>query len=194
MIRFPTAAVVVIAALALAACSAEAEDDAAMTPGGDGPIRIMLDEEARTTLPPKRVLPPNRDMPGAIDPPAARWRVAKDASAAAYAEPGKRPLLVLACSNGTISAIRPVADRDGAKAVLAFVGYRGILRLRVQNDGGAWIGSLPADDPHWRAVTGGPFYATVAGGGKVITPGPGDAIRMFEECEAPETERLVPSA
>ena len=193
MIRFvPTAAAATLA-LAIAACSAEAEDDAAVAADGNGPIRIVLDENARKTLPAKRVLPPNRDMPGAIDPPAARWRVAKDAGTAVYGEPGKRPLLALACSNGTISAIRPVADRDGAKAVLAFVGYRGILRLRVQNDGGAWIGSLPADDPHWRAVTGGPFYATVAGGGKVITPGPGDAIRMFEACKPPETERLVPS-
>lgn len=79
-------------------------------------------------------------------------------------------LLTLSCRGGTMEAVRNVPSDEGAKAMLSFVGYRGILRLPVDNDGKDWSGALPADDPHWIAVTGGPFYATVAGGGKVIFP------------------------
>jgi hypothetical protein len=162
-------------AFTLAACSGSGDEE----PHGPK-IRIALDAQDGSA--PAAEVP----MPGKIDPPDARWQVAPDASVARYGEPGQQPLLVLSCDDGEITAVRNAPSDKGAKAVLAFVGYRGILRLRVSNDGERWHGSLPADDPHWIAVTGGPFYATVAGGGKIITPGPRDATRVIERCAIPE--------
>ncbi|MDT0576180.1 hypothetical protein RM533_08275 [Croceicoccus sp. F390] len=179
--------------LALCACS-----------GGDStpaqqPIRIRLDsiplsapltQEGRA--PPVLLnldaYPANIALPGEIDPPAARWIITGNQSGssetqkAVYGAPGEDPLLMMQCKDGTIAVERPVAAAPGARAVLSFVGYRGILRLRVENDGERWQGALPADDRRWIAVTGGPFYATVAGGGKLVTPGPGTAEPMLSAC------------
>lgn len=120
-------------------------------------------------------------MPGEIDPPAAKWH---DGDAlVTYGEPGQRPLIALTCKDGMVSVTRNIGSDKGAKALLAFVGYRGILRLKVENDGKAWRGALRSDDPHWIAVTGGPFYTTVAGGGKVISPASAIAAGVVTACK-----------
>ncbi len=93
------------------------------------------------------------------------------------------PCSTLSCENGLVRAVRNVPSDDGAKAMLAFVGYRGILRLPVSNDGNEWSGALASNDPHWIALTGGPFYATVAGGGKVIFPASSTLGQLVDSCK-----------
>ena len=162
-----------LAALALTACSGDDEK----TTGG--PIRLQLDD-ARTA-------PDEIAMPGKIDPPDARW-VTKGQSAI-YGEPGMPALLTLSCENGLVKAVRNVPSDDGAKAMLSFVGYRGILRLPVSNDGDEWSGALASNDPHWIALTGGPFYATVAGGGKVIFPASSTLGQLVDSCKTRRARR-----
>jgi len=122
-------------------------------------------------------------MPGKIDPPGAVWTATN--GGARYGEPGKTPLIELACHSGMVTVSRNTPSDEGAKALLAFVGYRGILRMKVASDGAVWRGSLAADDPHWIAVTGGPFYATVPGGGKVISPASSIAANVVTACKMP---------
>ena len=138
----------------------------------NAPIRIAVGSD-----------PAEAAMPGKIDPPEARWTVAENAKVAQYGAPDTGVLLTIACDDGVVRVERPVGDDKGAKALLAFVGYRGILRLPVENNGKAWRGALDARDPAWIAVTGGPFYATVGGGGKVITGGPGKAAPVITGCK-----------
>jgi len=130
----------------------------------------------------------SRTMPGKIDPPAAVWR--ENGNGARYGEPDQKPLLDITCQDGLVAVTRNIGSDAGAKALLAFVGYRGILRLKVENDGKAWHGALRADDPHWTAVTGGPFYATVAGGGKVISPASAIAAGVIRDCK-PEPDATI---
>jgi len=156
-----------IAALALASCSGD-EDKAATAP-----IRLQLTDA--------RPAPDEIAMPGKIDPPDGRW--VRTGEGAVYGEPGMPALLKLSCENGSVRAIRNVPSEDGAKAMLSFVGYRGILRLPVSNDGDKWAGALASDDPHWIALTGGPFYATVAGGGKVIFPASSTLSELVDGCK-----------
>lgn len=127
-------------------------------------------------------------MPGKIDPPDAIWHAVD--GGATYGEPDKTPLIEMACEDGMIAVTRNFASDKDAKALLAFVGYRGILRLKVENDGEAWHGSLRSDDPHWIAVTGGPFYATVAGGGKVISPASSIAANVIRDCK-PQADATI---
>ncbi len=157
-----------LAALALAACSGDDEKASA-----GGPIRMQLSDA--------KPAPEDIPMPGKIDPPDGRW-VSEDGGAI-YGEPGMPALLTLSCDNGMVKAVRNVPSDDGAKAMLSFVGYRGILRLPVSNDGDQWSGSLASDDPHWIALTGGPFYATVAGGGKVIFPASSTLGQLVDGCK-----------
>ncbi|RVQ65517.1 hypothetical protein EKN06_13385 [Croceicoccus ponticola] len=130
-------------------------------------------------------------MPGKIDPPDAVWRAT--ANGATYGEPGRIPLIELVCDDGMVAATRNIASDKGAKALFAFVGYRGILRLKVESDGKAWRGALRSDDPHWIAVTGGPFYATVAGGGKVISPASSIAAQVIQSCK-PQPDATIKGA
>lgn len=167
MIRSPLP-VALSAALALAACSSEPD------PREHGVAQFELAEESAAAA-------VAAAMPGKIDPPDATWQATE--RGARYGEPGKPALLVLACKDGLVSVTRNAPSDKGAKALLAFVGYRGILRLKVENDGKAWHGALRSDDPHWIAVTGGPFYATVAGGGKVISPASSIAADVVRTCE-----------
>ena len=162
--RFLTVA---IAALALASCSGD-EDKAA-----NAPIRLQLTDA--------RAAPDEIAMPGKIDPPDGRW--VRTGDSAIYGEPGMPALLTLSCDKGVVRATRNVPSDEGAKAMLSFVGYRGILRLPVSNDGDEWAGGLASDDPHWIALTGGPFYATVAGGGKVIFPASSTLGELVDGCK-----------
>lgn len=166
--------------LALAACS-----------GGDGDGK-PVERFALASADAARSRVPFADtMPGRIDPPGARWQPA--ASGAVYGEPGKVPLLELACQDGMVAATRTIASNKGAKALLAFVGYRGVLRLKVENDGKAWHGALRSDDPHWIAVSGGPFYATVAGGGTVMSKASPLAAQVITGCR-PEPDAVIKGA
>lgn len=158
---------VLAAALASASCS-PAEDQAY-----GAPIRLQLTEAGSD--------PDEHPMPGKIDPQGGRW--VGNGQSASYGEPGMPELLKLSCRKGVVEATRNVPSDPKAKAMLAFVGYRGILRLPVDNDGNHWSGALPADDPHWIAVTGGPFYATVAGGGKVIFPASSTLGDLVDGCK-----------
>lgn len=158
----------------LAGCSASAGESASVADHvreqEHGSIRLDL-ASGKTA---------SASMPGKIDPADGRWQTS--GSRALYGQPGKPALLELACTGDTISVSRNIASQEDAKAMLAFVGYRGILRLPVSNDGEAWHGTLPARDPRWIAVTGGPFYATVAGGGKVIVPAMGATAGIIASC------------
>ena len=156
-----------LAALALTACSGDDEKTAG------GPIRLQLSDT--------KLAPDEYPMPGKIDPPDARW--VSEGQSAIYGEPGMPALLTLSCENGMVKAVRNVPSDAGAKAMLSFVGYRGILRLPVSNDGDDWSGALASDDPHWIALTGGPFYATVAGGGKVIFPASSTLGQLVDGCK-----------
>lgn len=158
-----------LAALALAGCSPASEEQAESEP-----IRFRLADRAPD--------PDQLPMPGKIDPEDARW--VREGDTASYGEPAMPPLLEISCRSGMIRARRNVPSDDGAKAMLAFVGYRGILRLPVGNDGNRWEGALEARDPHWIAITGGPFYATVAGGGKVISPASSALRDLVDGCKA----------
>ena len=169
--------VLAFAVCALAACSSGAEPDA---PSNGAVERFELPEHDAAALSAERAV--SDAMPGTIDPPDAVWRAT--GKGAAYGEAGRPALIELACTDGDVTVARQVPSDKGAKALLAFVGYRGILRLKVASDGKTWRGRLRADDPHWIAVTGGPFYATVAGGGKVISPASSVASGVVTRCEA----------
>ena len=153
---------------ALAACSGDDEKTAG------APIRMQLSDA--------KPAPDEHPMLGKIDPPDGRW--VREGTGATYGEPGMPALLKLSCRNGMVQATRNVPSDDGAKAMLSFVGYRGILRLPVTNDGDDWSGALASDDPHWIALTGGPFYATVAGGGKVIFPASSTLKELVDGCKS----------
>ncbi|MBB3990258.1 hypothetical protein [Croceicoccus naphthovorans] len=157
------------------ACSSEPEPQ---QPTDGAVARFDLPEQDKGEMARQRAL--SEAMPGKIDPPDAKWTQVD--GGARYGEPGKTPLIEMTCEDGMVSVTRNAASDDGAKALLAFVGYRGILRLKVENDGKAWRGALRSDDPHWIAVTGGPFYATVAGGGKVISPASSIAAGTITNC------------
>ncbi|WP_066558921.1 hypothetical protein [Croceicoccus bisphenolivorans] len=168
-------------ALALTACSQGKE-------AGEGQA-VAKFELAADNAAPDAVT--SDSMPGKIDPPDAQWQAAP--SGAIYGEPDKQPLIELACDDGMVAVTRNATSDKGAKALLAFVGYRGILRLKVENDGKAWHGALRSDDPHWIAVTGGPFYATVAGGGKVISPASSVASQVILQCK-PQADATIKGA
>lgn len=185
---FPPLAVIGVLVLALAACSA----------GDDGHENAIAKYEVKSSdgspapSAAQALAAGIADaMPGKIDPPAAAWQ--QSPSGAIYGEPGKPPLLELACRDGMVAATRSAASDKGAKALLAFVGYRGVLRLKVENDGKAWHGALRSDDPHWKAVTGGPFYATVAGGGTVMSPASAVAAQVVTGCKV-EPDAVIKGA
>lgn len=189
MIRLvPSIALCGVVTLSLAACSS----------GDDGSTNAVAKYEVKSSdaspaLPAAQALAAavSDAMPGKIDPPAAAWQ--QSPSGAIYGEPGKAPLLELACRDGMVAATRSAASDKGAKALLAFVGYRGVLRLKVENDGTAWHGALRSDDPHWKAVTGGPFYATVAGGGTVMSPASAVAAQVVTGCKV-EPDAVIKGA
>jgi len=157
-----------LAALALTGCSGDDEQAAAAAP-----IRLQLTGTAHAAS--------GHAMPGKIDPQDGRWQ--RKGQTALYGEPGQPALLKIACQSGRVEAVRNVPSDKGAKAMLSFVGYRGVLRLPVDNNGARWAGALPADDRNWIALTGGPFYATVAGGGKVIFPASSVLGDLVEGCK-----------
>lgn len=174
-------------AFALCACSANSEPDRR----SEGAVaRFVLPELDKASLTAQRTI--SAAMPGKIDPPAAVWRAVRDG--AVYGEPDKEPLIALTCHEGTISVARHAPSDENSKALLAFVGYRGILRLKVTSDGETWRGALDANDPQWIAVTGGPFYATVAGGGKVISPASSIAAGVITGCKAKISPKAAASA
>lgn len=178
MTRLPLLAALI---LPLAACSGGDDEGKAVT-------RFDLAQADHASGAPA---PKVDTMPGRIDPPGAQWL--PSASGAVYGEIGKPPLLELACQDGMVSATRNIGSAKGAKALLAFVGYRGVLRLKVENDGTAWRGALRSDDPHWKAVSGGPFYATVAGGGTVMSDASSVAAQVITGCR-PEPDAVIKGA
>lgn len=180
MIRVPLSALpLFLAAPALTACS-----------GSDGDSQPVTKFELASHD--GQAAPVRTDtLPGEIDPPEAKWH--DGGALVTYGEPGKPPLIALTCKDGMVSVTRNIGSDKGAKALLAFVGYRGILRLKVENDGKAWRGALRSDDPHWIAVTGGPFYTTVAGGGKVISPASAIAAGVVTACK-PDADATIKGA
>ncbi len=174
------ALIALAAAATLAACSGR--------DGGDSEPVTKFELASRDgQAPPAR----SETMPGEIDPPDAKWH--DGGALVTYGEPGKVPLVALTCKDGMVSVTRNIGSDNGAKALLAFVGYRGILRLKVENDGKSWRGALRSDDPHWVAVTGGPFYVTVAGGGKVISPASSIAADVIRTCK-PSADAVIKGA
>jgi len=187
MIRsLPRTAAMAAIVLAASACSSNSEPESAPN---EPVTKFSLPHHDQAELDVERKI--TEAMPGKIDPPDATWRETK--SGAIYGEPDRKPLIEMACNDGMVDVTRNVASDDGAKALFAFVGYRGILRLKVENDGAAWHGSLRSDDPLWIAVTGGPFYATVAGGGKVISPASSIASSVITGCK-PEADATIKGA
>ena len=172
--------------LAASACSSQSEPQGTR---GEPVTKFALPHHDEAELAEQRAI--TEAMPGKIDPPDATWRATN--AGAVYGEPETKPLIEMACNDGMVDVTRNVASDDGAKALFAFVGYRGILRLKVENDGAAWHGSLRSDDPMWIAVTGGPFYATVAGGGKVISPASSIASQVITGCK-PEADATIKGA
>lgn len=171
------------ALLALSACSGSSEEAKSDEPQGRT-IHMSLSSPANAA---ERLSDPEElPMPGKIDPEDARW--VRKGKGAQYGEPGMPPLIDIACVGGKVQATRHVPSDKGAEAMFAFVGYRGILRLQVSNDGREWTGALDAKDPHWIAITGGPFYATVAGGGKVISPASSMLGELVKSCRASTKE------
>lgn len=176
---------VLLAVLAVAACSPPAADDYVARVGVGG-----------------------RDAPSPpIDTPdttGAVWAPAGGARRLVYGKPGERVLFALACT-GTVMAPTLTYTRfekadPHAKAVLALVGNGYVSRLKIDavREGERWLwqGSEPAESRAFEGLMGGrPVEATVPGAGSLmLNPSPllADLIQLCRAQVPPAMPGLKP--
>jgi hypothetical protein len=175
-------------ALTLAACGERAPRERSV------PIRVPLAVASAATLTALPVTAPANSI----------WTYSDTARAAWYGPPDAPVVLAIVCEGGENGAGRLVVMRfapadEGAEALFAVQGSKGILRLpvsavKVGNEGYAWRGTLDAADPRAGVWLGNGLKATVPGGGQLLLPPMGPAGSVISRCMAasapPEAQSL----
>ena len=137
---------------------------------------------------------PTKPVTVAISPTPSIWTHAPSARAAWFGPPDAPALLAISCEGGDKRAARLVIVRyapadEGAEALFAIQGSKGILRLpvsavKVGKQGYVWRGMLDAADPRAAVLLGSGLKATVPGGGQLDLPAMGAAGSVVSECMA----------
>lgn len=122
----------------------------------------------------------------------ALWTYSPSAHAAWYGSLNAPALLAIACEGwekraGRLVIVRYAPADQGAAALFAIQGSKGILRLpvsavKVGKRGYVWRGILDAADPRAEVLLGSGLKATVPGGGQLDLPPMGVAGAVVSGC------------
>ncbi|MCA1661363.1 MAG: hypothetical protein LC648_04060 [Novosphingobium sp.] len=131
------------------------------------------------------------------------WTHAQSARAAWYGPKDAPALLAIACEGWEkgaprLAIVRYARADEGAEALFAIQGSKGILRLpvsatRVGDAGHVWRGELDPRDPRAEVLLGNGLKATVPGGGMIELAPLGEAAALIAQCGVAATPATTPA-